>query len=243
MTQWTVWIVCIAAAYLVGSIPFGVLLGKTVGVDIRRHGSRNIGATNVTRVLGRRLGMTCFLLDVAKGAVPVLAAGFACEVINRTPRELHQAQMWLWLAVAAAAVLGHMFSLFLGLRGGKGVATSFGAVAFMWPLLTLPALGALVVWYAVLRFTRYVSLASMLAAVSLPLGYLLAVIPRQTDDLLRDMLHASPPFIATAVMAALVIWRHRGNIARLMRGEEPKTGGRADILDNGADAPAPPASK
>ena len=226
------WVILIGAAYLIGSIPFGVLIGRARGIDIRAHGSKNIGATNVARVLGKKLGMLCFVLDFLKGAGPVLAAGCACGVIGRSPIDLTTPQMWLWLAVAAATVIGHMFSIFLGFRGGKGVATGFGSIAAMWPLLTLPAIGALVVWYAALRIFKYVSLASILAVMSLPLGYLLSVIPRDAQDqplsyTLHHLWHASPPFFGTAVIALLVVYRHRGNIARLRRGDEPKINERA----------------
>ncbi|MCP3903304.1 MAG: glycerol-3-phosphate 1-O-acyltransferase PlsY [Planctomycetes bacterium] len=218
-----IWAGCIIGAYLVGSIPFGLILGRMRGVDIREHGSKNIGATNVGRVLGRKLGSLCFVLDLLKGAGPVLVAGFACEVLGRRPAPggLTTNEMWLWMLVAVAAVIGHMASIFLYFRGGKGVATSFGAMLALWPVLTLPALAALVVWYAVVRFTRIVSLASLCAAVSLPVWYVVSVIPN-TGDTLAQLRHASPPLVVTILLAALVVWRHRANIGRLMRGEESK---------------------
>lgn len=228
MVMWT-WLACIIGAYVIGSIPFGVIIGRAKGIDIRQHGSKNIGATNVTRVLGKRLGMLCFALDVLKGAAPVVIAGIVNQTLGRTAPQLTQTQMWLWLAVAAAAVAGHMYSIFLRFRGGKGVATGFGAALGMWPLLTLVALGALVVWYVALRMFKYVSVASMLGAISLPLGYLLSSIPPDATEhplshTLDHVVHASPPLIGTMVIALLVIWRHRGNIARLRRGEEPRIG-------------------
>ena len=238
----TLWIVCIAGAYLAGSIPFGVIIGRARGIDIREHGSKNIGATNVSRVLGRRLGLLCFVLDVGKGAGPVIAAGALFGLLGKRPVDpdaetvLTQAKTWLWLAVAGATIFGHMYSPFLGFRGGKGVATSFGAMVGMWNVLTIPALGALVVWYGVLRLTRYVSVASMTAAVSLPLGYALSVLPNDLSDSLDQVMAAKPPLIVTAAMALLVIYRHRGNIARLRRGEESKVRGKArrgDVLDEG----------
>ena len=226
------WIVCAAGAYLVGSIPFGVFIGRAKGVDIRREGSKNIGASNVTRVLGKRLGMLCFALDVSKGALPVFAAGIFRGVINRTPQELSAPQMWLWLMVVFAAVLGHMCSPFLSFRGGKGVATGFGAMLAMYPVLTIPALAAMVVWYATVRLSRYVSVASMLAALSLPVWYLLLVIPSDAEAhalgyTLEHIGRASPPLVVTSLLAGLVIYKHRGNLARLRRGEEPKIGDRS----------------
>jgi len=220
------WGACIGGAYLVGSIPFGVLIGRAKGIDIRQHGSRNVGATNVGRVLGRRLGLVCFFLDLLKGAVPVLVAGFAGGMIGREPTApgIGSVTIWLWLAVASAAVTGHMASVFLGFDGGKGVATGFGAMLAMWPLLTFPALGALLVWYAVLRLTRYVSLASMLAAVSVPLWYLAWTIPRAGPEISPSLGATAPPLIATTALACLVVWRHRANVGRLRRGQEPKAG-------------------
>jgi glycerol-3-phosphate acyltransferase PlsY len=235
----TLWIICIAGAYLLGAIPFGVIIGRARGVDILQHGSKNPGATNVARLLGKPLGAVCFVLDTLKGAVPVLVAGSIFDLLGRRPASLDpevavltQAEMWLWLAAACAAIAGHMWSPFLGFRGGKGVATGFGTMVAMWPVLTIPALGAIVVWYGVLRLTRYVSLASMLAAISLPLGYAICV--RDPAELMNHVLTAWPPLAVTALMAAVVVYKHRGNIARLRRGEEPKVRGtarRGDVLE------------
>jgi len=234
----TTWIVCIAAAYLVGSIPFGVIIGRMRGVNIREHGSRNIGATNVGRVLGRKFGAACFALDLLKGAAPVLGAGLVTGVLGRDPvadgDPATTAWMWWWLAVAAAAVAGHMASVFLGFRGGKGVATSFGAMLAMWPLLTFPALGALVVWYGCLRMTRYVSLSSMTAAISVPLWYAAGAAPIAGEDVLPALAAASPPLFVTGALALLVLWRHRANIGRLRRGEEPKIGAAPKKPTSGA---------
>ncbi|MCH8343519.1 MAG: glycerol-3-phosphate 1-O-acyltransferase PlsY [Planctomycetes bacterium] len=226
------WLTCIVGGYLVGSIPFGVIIGRAKGIDIREHGSKNIGATNVTRVLGRRLGILCFFLDVSKGALPVVIGGVVNNVINRPAAMLHQQEMWLWLAVACAAIFGHMYSPFLKWRGGKGVATGFGAMAAMWPLLTPAALGAMIVWYGTLRLTKYVSVASMLAAASMPVGYLLSVLPNDALEMplahsLDAVVHGSPPVLVTTAMALLVVYKHRSNIARLRRGLEPKVRGRA----------------
>ncbi|MHC5114977.1 MAG: glycerol-3-phosphate 1-O-acyltransferase PlsY [Planctomycetota bacterium] len=216
-----IWAACIIGAYLIGSIPFGLLIGRARGVDIREHGSKNIGATNVGRVLGRKLGGLCFVLDLLKGAAPVLVAGVVAGIVGARPAELSSSAQWLWMLVAVAAVAGHMASVFLVFRGGKGVATSFGAMLAMWNVLTLPALGALVVWYAVVRLSRIVSLASMAAAASLPVWYVVSVIPND-GDVLAHLRHASPPLIVCVLLAALVVWRHRANIGRLMRGEESK---------------------
>jgi len=138
--------------------------------------------------------------------------------------------------VAGAAVIGHMFSIFLGLRGGKGVATGFGALLAMWPLLTWAALASMTVWIITVRIGRYISVASMLAVLSLPLSYaayLLAVMPaalpaQGSSGSLDYFVHGCPPFIGTGAMALLVIYQHRANIGRLRRGEEPKVGGKRD---------------
>jgi len=223
------WAVCIAAAYLIGSIPFGLIIGRLRGVDIRLHGSQNIGATNVGRVLGKKWGLICFGLDCLKGAAPVAVAGAVNGTLGRWPEALTTDQLWLWLAVGLAAVLGHMFSIFLGFRGGKGVATGAGVMLGMWPLLTVPAVVALLVWVACVRVTRIISLSSMVAALAVPVGYAawVLVVGVRTGTVSTAgwdayLLHAAPPFWGTLVVALLIIRRHRTNIRRLMQGTEPK---------------------
>jgi glycerol-3-phosphate acyltransferase PlsY len=212
-------ILAIAAAYLLGSLPVGLLMGKAKGVDIREHGSGNIGATNAMRVLGRPLGIACFLLDVAKGALPVVAAGLWLGYLG--DESLPTADAFAWFAVGIASVLGHMFSLYIGFKGGKGVATGFGALLGLWPWVTYPAFAALFIWYATLKLTRYVSVSSCVAALSVPISV-------TTAALIRDDLPGAWPFaVVTAALAALVIWKHRGNLARVRAGTEPKTGRRA----------------
>lgn len=222
-----IWLSAAALAYVVGSIPFAVLLGRAKGIDIRRHGSRNVGATNVARVLGRRLGILCFVLDALKGAVPVFATGAVTGLVNRPVDAIGQVEAWLWLAVGAAAILGHMYSIFLKFSGGKGVATGFGAMFGMWPLLTVPALGALLVWMIVAALWRYVSLASMIAAAALPAltALWLLLLARTSSESAPGAIQQSWPLPATtALLALIVIWRHRANIGRLRRGEEPRIG-------------------
>jgi glycerol-3-phosphate acyltransferase PlsY len=162
----------------------------------------------------------------------VAGAGVINHVFGRSAEELTSTQMWLWMAVAAAAVLGHMYSIWLRFGGGKGVATGFGAIIAMFNVLTLPALAAVVVWYVTLRLSKYVSLASMLAVLTIPVSYLISVIPPHATNqplatTFKEIWHASPPLFGTLAIALLVIWRHRGNIRRLRRGEEPKVGGKA----------------
>ncbi|MBN1846703.1 MAG: glycerol-3-phosphate 1-O-acyltransferase PlsY [Sedimentisphaerales bacterium] len=220
----TLIIVLIAlAGYLVGSIPFGLMIGLSKGVDIRRRGSGNIGSTNVARLLGRGWGYICFVLDVAKGLLPVLAAGY---YLRRQAAEVDQTQGWTWqiglLCVAAATILGHMFSLYLRFRGGKGAATSLGAVLGIWPYFTFTAVPAFLVWLAVWGMWRYVSLASIVAAAVFPVLFGL-FIWRLDGWYLQDLW----PLVAfSCLMALLVILRHRGNIARLRAGTESRGGAR-----------------
>jgi len=211
--------VMLAAAYLIGSIPVGYLMGRAKGIDLRQHGSGNIGATNAGRVLGQPWGSICLALDALKGAGPTLAAGWWTGALGAGSSSA--AEQWWWIAAALAAILGHIFPVWLGFRGGKGVATSLGALAALWPIGTIPTLGALVAWAAALRVTRYVGVASCVAAAVLPgLAALTSLTPAWGDRPLTPML------IATSGLAALVIWRHRGNLRRTLRGEEPRAGER-----------------
>src|SRR5208283_6016922 len=156
MSAFGVIAVTILISYLVGAIPFGYLISRTKGVDILHQGSGNIGATNVGRVLGRRFGILVFLLDFAKGAVPVaVALGLRDRAGAETTALLGPSG--LGVCAGLAAFLGHLFPVYLRFRGGKGVATSAGVVAV---LLPWPALGAVLTWVAVVCSTRYVSLAS-----------------------------------------------------------------------------------
>ncbi|MFW6146744.1 MAG: glycerol-3-phosphate 1-O-acyltransferase PlsY, partial [Planctomycetota bacterium] len=201
-------------AYLIGSTPFGVILASARGVDLRARGSGNVGATNVGRVLGRRWGILCFALDVAKGLVPVLLAGGLLRGDGLTTGE-----QLAWLAVAFGAIMGHVFSFWLRFRGGKGVATSLGVLLGVWPYFTLPGLAAFALWIVVTGIWRYVSLGSIVAAAAFPV--LFALYCLLTARPLADVL---PLLIFAAAMAALVIYRHRTNIGRLLRGEENKIG-------------------
>ncbi len=212
----------IVLGFAAGSIPFGLILGRAKGIDIREHGSKNIGATNVGRVLGRKYGFLCFALDALKGAVPVLAVWFV--LVPAHPEQTNLVGMLMPL-VGIAAILGHVYSPWVGFRGGKGVATSFGALLAMWPLMTFPALGALVVWIIVLKLFRFVSLASMCAALSLPI--LLAVRAFVITGANSSPVDAVLPLlIAVTALAFLVIWKHRANITRLRAGTEPRVGAK-----------------
>lgn len=213
------WWTCSAIAFLAGSLPFGVLIARRRGVDIRKEGSGNTGATNVGRVLGRRFGILCFMLDATKGAVPVLVAGWLGGLLGQTAPT--NAAAWGWLLVAMSTILGHCFSPWIGFRGGKGVATGFGAVLAMWPVLTVPALAAFVVWGITLGLTRLMSLASMAGAIVLPATVLAMAIAGEGESLARSV----PYLVVTGLIAAFVVFRHRKNLVRLRQGSEPKLSG------------------
>jgi glycerol-3-phosphate acyltransferase PlsY len=207
LSNWLIWLFI---GYLAGSIPFSLLIGLAKGVDIRKHGSGNVGATNVGRVLGKPYGIACFLLDVAKGAAPVAIAG---QFIDHSS----VAGQWQWLAVAAVAVLGHVFPVWLKFKGGKGVATGFGVLLGFWPTLTLPALCAIVVWLICVAIWRYISLASIVAALLLPV-FLIGITKLRHMNIV-DVL---PFLIVSSLLGLLVILRHRTNIGRLIAGTESK---------------------
>ena len=192
----------IVEAYLLGSIPCGHLAGRLAGVDVRQHGSGNIGATNVLRVLGKSWGFTVFFADTLKG---FLAVSLAYMLVARTPEAQIYGDCYAILA-AAACVAGHSFPVWLKFKGGKGVATSLGALLGVVPVA---ALSIFLVWLVVFMVTRYVSLASILAASALPIA--VAMLGR-----------ARVVFYFTLAMTLLVVWRHRANISRLLQGTEPR---------------------
>ena len=196
--------IALALAYVSGSIPFAHLAGKAKSVDLRKQGSGNLGATNVFRVLGWKIGLVVFLADAAKGAVPVLLL---------PPRIDSPRDPVLWaIAVGVAAIAGHVRPLFLKFgRGGKGVATAAGVFFALAPIPMLVAFG---VFVAVVLGTGYVSLASLISAVVLP--SLLAIKPGLD----------TPLFLVSAIIATFVFWTHRANIGRLRRGEENRFGKR-----------------
>jgi glycerol-3-phosphate acyltransferase PlsY len=218
------WAALPVASYLIGTVPTAHLLARTRGVDLGAVGSRNYGATNLGRTLGRTWGIACFLLDATKGALPVLAAGWLLGSLGVKAGGFSSAAAWCWLAAAAACIVGHTLSPWIGFKGGKGVATGFGALAAMWPVLTLPALLALMLWLVVVAIFRMVSLASMVAAVSVPCAVLVAALSSNGVEGVR----AATPFLAASVaIAAFVVFKHRSNIARIRAGTELKVGARA----------------
>jgi acyl phosphate:glycerol-3-phosphate acyltransferase len=198
------YLIIILFSYCLGSIPFGFLAGKLAGLDVRQHGSGNIGATNVLRTLGWKYGYPVFLADAFKG---FCAVRFALWWGNSSPGLNYK----LGVIAAICAVLGHSFPPWLGFRGGKGVATSAGAYFGLVPEATLIAVA---VWILMFLCFRFVSIASVVAAVALPLGVCF-FLPANTEG--RVLLLSF-----SAALALLVIARHRANIRRLLEGTEPR---------------------
>jgi glycerol-3-phosphate acyltransferase PlsY len=212
------YITIIVGAYLLGSVPFGLLIAKANGIDLRSTGSGNIGATNVSRVLGRKWAYVCFILDALKGLVPMLLTMFLFRTwpAQQVPDKV--AFLWVWLCVGCAAIVGHIFPVYLKFKGGKGVATSFGVALGLWPYLTICALTSILIWTVVLLIWRYVSLASIFGSIAFPVVLILtiAMVPGWNFAYLWPLL-----IIATA-MPMIVIIRHRQNIKRLITGTESK---------------------
>ena len=187
-------LVLIVLGYLAGCVPSGLLLGRRAGIDVRRHGSGNIGATNVARSAGALLGLATLVADAGKGALPVLVA----RALDGRPA--------VATAAGAAAFVGHVFPVTLRFAGGKGVATAVGVLLVIAPLALLCAL---VVFALTFLLTRYVSLGSILAAITVPIAIAALGYPRST-------------LAAGTVMSAMIVVRHRENLARLRAGTEPR---------------------
>lgn len=202
-------IIFVAVAYLLGSIPFGYLLIKyvfTSGEDVRQIGSGGIGATNVTRRAGRTAGLITYFFDVAKGVAAVMLM------------RLVAGDDYFWIGAAAvAAIVGHIFPIFLGFRGGKGVATGVGVYLALAPYSVLTTL---VLWALIVYFSRYVSLGSIIATAAVPLWTLLYY------GLLQPSPHLKALVIIGIVGCALIVAKHHENINRLVRGTENKIGAR-----------------
>ena len=195
-------------AYFLGSIPTGYLLGKSLaGIDIREHGSGSTGATNVLRTIGKKSAIAVLLIDMLKGAIAVLLVKL---IYLYSPIELLPTswKLWLIVAVALAAIFGHSKSIWLNFTGGKSVATSIGVLLVMNPLL---ALGTFAAFGITIAISRIVSLSSIMGAIAL--------------NLLAIFIDGSLPYIIFSALAGgYVIFRHRSNIQRLLKGEEPKVG-------------------
>jgi glycerol-3-phosphate acyltransferase PlsY len=204
-----IFIGCAVASYFLGSIPTGFLWAETRGIDIRKVGSGNIGATNVMRALGKGAGLAVLLLDAAKGFLPVYVAPRLFPNVHHTT---------LQIVCCISVIAGHNWTCWLKFKGGKGVATSSGA---MLAVLPLPFLCAFGVWAIIFAVWRYVSLASIGAAVAMPIATFFC----EKDATL---------FIFTAILAAVVIYKHKPNIQRLMAGTENRIGKRKEAGGKGA---------
>lgn len=227
--------VMLLGAFLVGSVPFGLLIGRLGGVDIRTLGSGNIGATNVWRVLGWRYGLPCFVLDVLKGLAPALGAGALVMDGGVLGRGLTPVQgVTVWMGAGAMAMLGHVFSPWLRFNGGKGVATGFGAMLGMPPAIVVATGVAVVVWLACLWRTRMVGISSCVAAVSMPITLVVGSVvmggARSKAGvggwLVGGSVPLGPMLGALVLLAGLVVYTHRANIRRTMKGTENRIGGR-----------------
>ena len=207
--------IALSVAYLIGAIPFALIVGKLgYKKDLREYGSGNLGATNVYRVLGWKTALLVAVLDVAKGALAVGLAALAFGVSAGDP-----AHDWMLIGSLIAAILGHSYSPYIRFRGGKGVATAAGGLLIITPLAMLILVPS---FFAIGLATRWISLGSVIVAIEFPLLCLLLYGDRK------------PIVIMSFVASALVIWRHRGNIARMFRGEESRfTFNRDSQLENG----------
>ncbi len=209
MQQVPAYLIVIVLSYLLGSFPSGYLVSRSQGVDIRREGSGNIGATNVLRVVGKRWGYLVFLLDSLKGLLAVrIALALAHNSLFLHP-ELPA------IVAAVACVAGHNYPIWLSFRGGKGVATSAGVVLGLMPLAMV---SVFVIWITLFYLTRYVSIASVGAAISLPLFVALY--------LRAGLLSGVGLLVFSIVIALAVIWRHRTNFQRLLQGTEQRFGNK-----------------
>ena len=199
--------VVVIASYLLGSIPFGYLAGRLAGIDIRRCGSGNVGATNVIRTLGKGYGYPVFVADFLKGFG---AVKMSLLIATRGNSEWNSPEMFGILA-AISSVIGHSFPVWLRFKGGKGVATSAGALLGLAPVA---AIAGAAIWTLTFWLTRYVSVASIIAAAALPV---IILVTTWLSGAAGKSL-----FYSAVCLAAVVIWRHRSNLSRLAHGTEPR---------------------
>ncbi len=215
-------ILYIVGAYLIGSIPFGYLAGRLNGIDLRRHGSCNIGATNAVRVLGKKWGIPVFICDFLKGFVPLLLMK---EHLGGDATAFSTAQMLWLLGLMFALVLGHTFTCFLHFKGGKGVATTGGCLFALSPTIGTTALAA---WILCMFCTRYVSLSSIVAGIGMILAAVWVFWLKDGSLSTADGLVLGLLFI----IFALVTVKHRSNIVRICQGTEPKAFSKKSSSEN-----------
>jgi glycerol-3-phosphate acyltransferase PlsY len=213
MTPRQVLLILIPIAYLVGSIPFGLIVGLSKGIDPRQAGSGNIGATNVGRLLGGKFFALVFTLDLLKGLVPTAVAAVLLHGAS-----LARSDFVLWLLVGFAAIAGHMFSVFLNFKGGKGVATSAGVLLGVFPYFTLPGVIAMLIWIVLFKVTRYVSVASIVGSAVFPIAYIIVGLWSRWPIFGAQL----SLLVFGVIVAAMIIYKHRGNIARLRAGTESR---------------------
>ncbi len=226
-------------AYLLGSIPFGLIVAQSQGVDLRAHGSGNIGATNVWRVMGKKCGLITFFADLIKGVIAVkLAMWMAGQWPIHVPLPHGHERIEFFdpgfagIAAAIACILGHNFPVWLKFKGGKGVATSLGVIFGMMPI---PALIVFGIWALVFKTSRYVSLASLIAAVSLPLTVIALMIVGPRDG--WAAVNSWAYFYFSVAAALMVVRRHQPNIKRLVAGTELRFGAKKE--DEKTEPPQP----
>lgn len=200
-----------AVAYFVGAIPFGLLVGKLKGIDVRTQGSGNIGATNIGRILGGKYFALVFTLDLLKGLLPMLVAAY---LVRGVPT--HEKPYLLWMTVGAAAILGHLFPVYLKFKGGKGVATSAGVVLGLWPFYTYPGVAVVLIFLIVFKLTRTVSLGSIASSAGFPICFVGIGLAMGWPVFGKQL----PLLIFATVLGSLIVYRHRNNIVRLMNGTE-----------------------
>jgi glycerol-3-phosphate acyltransferase PlsY len=229
-----IFIIVAVQAYLLGSIPFGLLVSRSQGIDIRTVGSGNIGATNVWRFVGRKWGLITFIADALKGWLAV-TIGHAIAT-RMLPPGVHDFA-YFGIAAAIGCIIGHSFPVWLGFKGGKGVATSLGVIFGMMPLASIIDFA---IWGIVFKVSRYVSLASIVAALALPVVVI--------GLLFTGGIHGWANFYFACAAGLLVIFRHRDNIKRLVEGSEHRFGtpkpdaAAAEAEEPTATDPAPPAA-
>ncbi len=226
--------ICPLLAFLLGSIPFGLIIARMKGIDIRAHGSGNIGATNVLRIVGKQYGITCLFLDLLKGLIPTLLGVSLIRFIdasgglNGNPMAIGSlegyahafpaADQWkaqtLQVVTGLLAILGHNYSPWVGFKGGKGIATSAGVLIALMPFAVIILV---LIWAITFLISRYVSLASIVAAAAIPPIMLWG---SSHHGKLQDGTWNKPLFIFTLLISILAIWKHRTNIQRLREGTE-----------------------
>jgi len=236
---WLVVALIVFVSYLLGTIPSGLLISKSQGIDIREHGSKNIGATNVWRTMGKKWGMLAFLCDTFKGWLAVIIGvklaehfGVTLPLAHGHTEVKHLPSDYAGIAAALGCILGHNFPIWLRFKGGKGVATSLGVIIGMMPLVSLVIFA---IWGIVLKLSRYVSLASIIAALSLPITVVVLLMFGPAQG--WASVHGWGNFYFAVAAAIMVFKRHTANIKRLLNGTELRFG---DPKPAAAAAPAEP---